>query len=94
MLARNGNPPARLVPLESHARKLRIPVKEKGRFLLCTDMEGPVKHTPIRFTSPCARTSGLPRLLGNGPARRGAHEPTYGSQASRASPTYWNEFMS
>jgi prevent-host-death family protein len=39
VLARNGKPRARLVPLEKDARKLRIPGKGKGRFTMRRDFD-------------------------------------------------------
>jgi prevent-host-death family protein len=39
LLARNGKPRARLVPLEKPGRKLRIPGKGKGRFAMRRDFD-------------------------------------------------------
>ncbi len=42
VLARNGKPRARLVPLENQARKLRTPGKGKGRFTMRRDFDAPL----------------------------------------------------
>ena len=42
VLARNGKPRARLVPLSDESRALRVPGKGKGRFRMRRDFDAPL----------------------------------------------------
>jgi prevent-host-death family protein len=45
VLARNGKPRARLVPLADNRRLLRVPGKGKGRFRARRDFDAPLPRT-------------------------------------------------
>ena len=48
VLARNGTPRARLVPLEVDAKKLRTPGKGKGRFKMRRDFDAALPEEILR----------------------------------------------